>query len=525
MPEDRLPPRLLGRAAGTAAGDTFMWPHEIDFLYQWYVTLPATVVLFGCVVAIAGARGAYVAADERVRSEVKFRFDETDAVLLGPLLWFLFFAISRFASWMVGGFSADSKIAVFYSFYGLVSAAVLACLCVLLFFQPSMMVSDAAVRIFQAVSRRVDRFYNTHATRWYFALPLAMTAASVIYAESIADFAYCYKWYYIVPTIAFFYALMLFQWLGACDVYADEHSSYYLRRAASLSRWLSVISLLIILWMCAYLLLGIEGGTTQHVLYAPTVVYGALVWAACALLAAWSVTLLLAAVYGLPWVVLRKLMRHLQWADPEEKSKICYRIRKLGGERAQRCLAHILNDPGAPLASRLAAGSELTECSWSPSTPSEEALAAIASHQWKLLRPPRPAHVPVLLDVLDRTLHTPRTLFDQSQLALVTIPLIDTLGQGNVASALTLLERSVQLKYFPEEDEIHIPGVPDDENLNFREVVNVRCAAARALSQLGRNARSAVPLLASLAEDETVPREVREATRQAAATLCDQNMD
>lgn len=502
-----------------------MWPHELEFLYQWYVTLPATVVLFGCVVAVTGARDAYVTADERARSDVRFRFDETDAVLLGPLFWLFFFAISRFASWMVGGFSTDSKIAVFYSFYGLVSAAVLVCLSVLLFFQPSMRLADAAVGVIHAVSRRVDRFYTTHATRWYFVLPLAMTAASVIYAESVADFAYFYKWYYIVPTILFFYALLLYQWLGACDVYADEHAGYYLRRAASLSRWLSLTSLLIILWMCAYLLLGIEGGTTQRVLYVPTVVYGALVWAACALLGAWSVTLLLAAVYGLPWVVLRKLVRHLQWAEPEEKSKICYRIGKLGGQRARRCLTGVLNDPEAPLASRLAAAWELTECSWSPSTPSEKALAAIATNQWSLLRPPQPAHVPVLLDVLDRTLHTPRTLFDQSQLSLVTIPVIDTLGRGHVASALTLLERAVQLKYVPDEDQIHVPGVPEEENLGRREVVNVRCAAARALAELGHDARPAVPLLKSLAEDDTVAREVREAMRQALDALRDSDCD
>jgi len=510
---------------GPRRAATFMWPHELEFLYQWYATLPATVVLFGCIVAIAGARGEYVAADERVRSDVKFRFDETDAVLLGPLLWLFFFAVSRFASWMVGGFSTDSRIAVFYSFYGLVSAAVLVCLCVLLFFQPSMRVADAAVRVFHAASRRVDRFYNTHATRWYFVLPLAMTAASVIYAESIADFAYCYKWYYIVPTILFFYALLLYQWLGACDVYADEHSSYYLRRAASLSRWLSLTSLLIILWMCAYLLLDIEGGTTQRVLYAPTVLYGALVWAACALLAAWSVTLLMAAVYGLPWIIQRKLVRHLQWAELDEKSKICYRIRKLGGEDARRCLTGVLNDPAAPLASRLAAAWELTECSWSPSTPSETALTAIATNQWSLLRPPQPAHVPVLLDVLDRTLHTPRTLFDQSQLSLVTAPVIDTLGRGRVASALMLLQRAVQLEYLPDEDEIHVPGVPDDENLNHQEVVNVRCAAARALADLGHDARPAVPLLESLAGDDTVPREVREATRRAVDAICDHDAD
>jgi hypothetical protein len=496
-----------------------MWPHEIDWLYRWYVTLPATVLLLGSLMVVLGARDAYKAADEYSKRQVRFKFDETDAMVLGPLLWLFGIVVVRCLSWWVGGFSAEGRIAAFYTFYGLVTTAAVACLLVLFFFQPCMNVADFLARCAARVHSRIDAIYDQHGNRWYFVLPLAILAAVVLVAEKVVDYAYLYKWYYIGATMLFVYGLLIVQWLSSMDHYADEQSAYYLKRAGILSRWLSLFSLLVLVWMTVYSIVGVPGGTTSRVMYAPTLIYGALVWVLLALLSTWLTLLLLSWFYGLSWVKLRKLSRQLRWAKPDELSKICYRIRKIGGPNATGALVALFDNPAMPVAGRLAAAWELSELNWKPVCDQQRAWMAVAAYQWNDVRTLNDDGRNVLHDILDQTLRSPRRTADREQLSLIVVPAVRTLGAMGDARSVERLLRAVRLRYDAQLDETNVPGLEGEAAPHDAEVLKVQCAAADALKAMGPTAATALPTLKEILDDRQLNGAVREAIESALAAI------
>jgi hypothetical protein len=496
-----------------------MWPHEIEPLYRWYSTLPATVLLFGSIMVVLGARDAYKADDDHSKRHVRFKFDETDAILLGPLLWLFGFVMVRGLSWWVGGFSTEGSIAAFYTFYGLVTTAAGACLLVLLFFQPCMSATDFLNRGVARAHARIDAIYNHHANRWYFVLPLAILATVVIGAEKVVDYAFLYKWYYIGATMLFIYGFLIVQWLSSMDHYADEQAAYYLKRAGILSRWLSLFSLLVLIWMTVYYSVGARGGTTLKVMYAPTLIYGALVWVLIALLSTWLALLLLSWFYGLTWVKLRKLSRQLRWSSPEELSKICYRIRKIGGPTATAALVQWLENPAMHVSGRLAAAWELSELNWKPARDQQRAWMAIAAYQWNELRNLNDDGLKVLHEVMDQTLHSPRSASDRERLSLVVIPAVRTLGGMRDARSVEWLIRAVRLRYDAKLDETNVPGLEGEAHPHDAEVLQVQCAAANALKAFGASAAPAVPALKEVLKNTQLNGAVREAIESALAAI------
>ncbi len=497
-----------------------MWPHEIDALYRWYCTLPTTIVLFGTVVAVIRARTSHIATWARSKRDVRFRFDENDVALLSPFLWLFGLAVLKSLSWLVGGFSDEGKFTVFYVFYGMASVGTVACLCVVLFYRQSMAAIDLPDRVFSGVGHRVDKFYRRHSSRWYFILPLTMVAIAIIAVEESSDFAHLYKWYYIGPATMFFFLFLAFQSLGGIDYYADEQAGYHLRRAETLSKWLTLVSLLLIVWISVYYVFDIEVMTTSHRLYAATLFYGTAIWTLCALLSTWLAILLLSTIYGSHYVKLRKLSNQLVWAARDQKGTVCYRIRKVGGEVATQVLVKTLHDPSMHIAARLAAARELSELAWEPRNANDQVWLAIGADEWSKVSKMQTDGLTVLLEVLEKTLYSPSNSFDRNQLSLMTIPAIKALGNMADPKAVGSLTRAVKLSYEPELDESRVPVVQSSDNSDFLvEVVSTRCEAANALRAIGPAAASCIPVLQEILSEKGLSTEVAEAVASALTAI------
>lgn len=472
-----------------------MWPHEIDTLYSWYCTLPAAIVLVGTTVAVVESRASHKVPGELSRRNARPKFDISEAVWFGSVLWLFGLAFIKTLSWLVGPFSRDGRITFFYVCYALVALGTVTFVVMLCSYRPSMAAADFVQQVYRGTSRWVENLYHRHSSRWYFVITLTVIALAIIAVEKVSDFAFLHKYYYIAPAILFCYCFLLLQWFGALNQYADELAGYYLRRAERLSKWLSALSIVVILWISLYYILGVEHVTTLEALYAPTVFYGSAVWGLCVILCAWLATLSLAFIYRLPWVQLRKLSRQLRWVQRDDKSTVCHRIRKIGGQQATEVLRKALRDSSNHISARLAAARELAELNWQPDSADAQVWLAIGTHRWAELLSMTPDNLKVLLEVLDQTLYSPKNTFDGDQLSLVSIPAIETLGKmADSKSVLTLIQ-AVKLSYECEPDASYVPGIENSENPNFLNVIATRCEAANALNAMGCTAMPAVSAL------------------------------
>jgi len=462
-----------------------MWPHEIDALYRWYCTLPATIILFGTMVAIIGARESYAASRHVKSVKTRFKFDENDVALLSPFLWLFGVIFIRSLAWFRGGFSEEGQITAFYSFYVMVLFSTVTCLFVVLFYRPCMKSIDVLQSVFSWIPKRIGAFYGQHGASLHVVIPLSLVAISIMAVEKLNNYAFLYKWYYVGPTIIFFYVFLALQWLGAMDYYADEHAGYYRRRVQILSLWLTVLSLVLVIWIGVYETLQVERGAAHLTLYAPTLFYGATVWALCAVFCTWLATLFLFYVYGINWIRLRKLSKQLIWAQCEQKAAVCFRIRRIGGEQATQVLVDAVHNGSLNMAARLAAARELSETDWKPANDQDLAWLAVGGDQWNVIVSMKAVAMPLLIEILAETLHSPRNAFDGDQLSLVINPTLKAIGEIADPQGLELLVQAVKLRYESEGDTSRLIGTQTAENPNYLEVVATRCEAARALRAMG----------------------------------------
>ena len=163
----------------------------------------------------------------------------------------------------------------------------------------------------------------------------------------------------------------------------------------------------------------------------------------------------------------------------------------VGGQGATTLLETALHDASLGITARLAAARELTELHWQPRTEEDSTWLAIVSKRWEDLLAMAPAQRPVLFDVLDQTLYSPRDKFDGNQLSDVSIPAIKTLGQMSDPRGVTYLMQAVRLTYDPDLDESRAPGVDFSDSINYLKVVATRQEAATALGAMGESALSA----------------------------------
>ncbi len=500
-----------------------MSPHEIDVLSSWYCTLPATIVLIGTTMAVIEARAPSKQPRELSQLDrelsqlhlVRPLSETSELILLSSLIWLFGFATIKTLSWLVGGFSDAASATGVYLLYGLVALGTMTFLVTHFFHRASMATVDSVQQAYRPISRRVSDFHRRHSHRWYFVLPLTITALAIIVAERVSDFALFFKWYYIAAAVAFFYCFVVFTWARALGQYADEHAGYLFGQAEKLSKWLCSISIVLIVWMSSYYLMGIEGEPTWGERYASTVIYGAALWALCTTLCAWAATLFLAYTYRLHWVQLRKLSKQLHWAQRGESAAVCHRIRKLGGRRATDVLRKTLHDSSCHISARLAAVRELADLNWQPDSADARVWLAIVEQRWVDVPSMTTEQLKVLLEVLDQTLYSPRNRFDGDQLSLVSIPAIKTLGEMADPKSVPSLIRAVTLRYESEFDESHVPSIENSKNPNYLNVVATQREAANALKAMGCTAESAVSALNELLDENRLSPEVGEAVSAA----------